>query len=600
MKTIPEKVDNTNENQPSARPRPAPQSASRPGARIFNLSFFRGKADAVAKQEWGDWATVVSLFKKSPRINQEKDGPLFSPATFKDNRRGKENAVELEMAVKDFDGDLTILEAEKRVRELGVDYAIYTTHSHQRVTERHQTAVDCFRVVIPLAEPIPAAEFPYLWEWMNAFFQGKADPACRDTSRMFYLPLIAAPDAPYAFSHRSESNYLDWREPVRQMREIEAARKAIETEKARRGVSSKSGGALRPGDDYNARGDLRALLAKHGWARERDDSVGERWRRPGKDKGHGAHLYHDSGLLYVFTSGGAPFKAGQVYNRFAVYALLEHNGDFEAAAKALAGEGYGERRETKQTKGKAQAEQTASRSSAPASEVVAHAIVLNKILEALQPSDFYALGGFQPQSEIKQKHYVVLCIRQLLKVVAECEFALARKNDFIFVYNGEYWREIERDMLKDFLGKAAARFGVNEIEAQHYEFKDKLYKQFLAAAHFEQTGPENGKALVNLKNGTFEITADSQELRVFNAADFLKYQLPFDYNKEAEAPIFTAYLNRVLPEIELQNIVAEFFGYVFTRRLKLEKALLLYGLGANGKSVLFDVMNALLLRISLE
>jgi putative DNA primase/helicase len=148
--------------------------------------------------------------------------------------------------------------------------------------------------------------------------------------------------------------------------------------------------------------------------------------------------------------------------------------------------------------------------------------------------------------------------------------------------------------LKDFLGKAAERFGVNEIEAQHYEFKDKLYKQFLAAAHFEQAEPGNGKALVNLRNGTFEITADSQDLRPFNAADFLKYQLPFDYDETATAPVFTAYLNRVLPEPELQNIVSEFFGYVFTRKLKLEKALLLYGSGASGKSVLFDVMNALL------
>jgi len=225
---------------------------------------------------------------------------------------------------------------------------------------------------------------------------------------------------------------------------------------------------------------------------------------------------------------------------------------------------------------------------------IAHAQVLNRILERLEPCDFHDLGNFPAQAEIKQKHYLVLCIRQLLDAVKKQKFALARKNDFIFVYNGQYWREIDRDTLKDFLGKAAERLGMPELEAQHYEFKDKLYKQFLAAAHFEEVEADSDKVLINLLNGTFEISADSQRLRSFRAEDFLKHQLQFEFDQAAKAPIFQAYLDRVLPEPELQNILAEFYGYVFTRKLKLEKALLLYGSGANGKSVMFDVMNALL------
>src|SRR5262249_8390325 len=226
--------------------------------------------------------------------------------------------------------------------------------------------------------------------------------------------------------------------------------------------------------------------------------------------------------------------------------------------------------------------------------VVQHPMILKRILACLKPCDFRALGEFKPEFEIKQKHYIVLCIKQLLKTVQDHKFALARKNDFIFAYNGEYWREIEKDALQDFLGDAAERLSVASIEAQHYEFKAKLYKQFLAAARFDQIEPEDGKVLINLKNGTFEISAEAQGKREFRSEDFLKYQLPFNYDASAAAPIFTAYLERVLPEIELQQIVSEFFGYVFTRKLKLEKALLLYGDGANGKSVLFDVMNAVL------
>jgi putative DNA primase/helicase len=232
----------------------------------------------------------------------------------------------------------------------------------------------------------------------------------------------------------------------------------------------------------------------------------------------------------------------------------------------------------------------------PEAEVVtvAHAQVLSKILEGLEECDFHALGKFPPKAEIRQKQYLVLCIKQLLEAVKKQKFALARRNDFIFVFNGQYWREIDRDTLKDFLGKAAEKLGMPELEAQHYEFKDKLYKQFLAAAHFELVESSSDNVLINLLNGTFEIGAESQRIRQFRPEDFLKHQLQFEFDERAEAPIFQAYLDRVLPEPELQNILAEFCGYVFTRNLKLEKALLLYGSGANGKSVMFDLMNALL------
>jgi phage/plasmid-associated DNA primase len=56
--------------------------------------------------------------------------------------------------------------------------------------------------------------------------------------------------------------------------------------------------------------------------------------------------------------------------------------------------------------------------------------------------------------------------------------------------------------------------------------------------------------------------------------------------------MFEKYLDEVLPNRQLQKIIAEYFGYLFVsnRVLKLEKALILYGTGANGKSVIFEVL----------
>lgn len=223
-----------------------------------------------------------------------------------------------------------------------------------------------------------------------------------------------------------------------------------------------------------------------------------------------------------------------------------------------------------------------------------HSKVLDEILDSLVAVDFRERAELGPNENLPQKHLVVMIIDELLAKILEKGFGLTRKNDFIFLFNGEYWKELDREVIKDFLGQVAEKFSVNALEARHYEFKDKLYKQFVSSTYFKTVEPKINTVLINLQNGTFEITKKSQKLRSFAAKDFLVYQLPFEYDETADCPLFQAYLDRVLPEKELQDIVAEFFGYVFTKGLKMEKALLLYGSGANGKSVLFDVKNALL------
>ena len=94
----------------------------------------------------------------------------------------------------------------------------------------------------------------------------------------------------------------------------------------------------RPGDDYAARGDVRAVLSKHGWTLVRAGE-NEYWRRPGKTAGWSATL--KDRVFYVFSSSAAPFEPNKAYSPFAVYAHLEHGGDFVSAARALRAEGYG-------------------------------------------------------------------------------------------------------------------------------------------------------------------------------------------------------------------------------------------------------------------
>jgi len=94
----------------------------------------------------------------------------------------------------------------------------------------------------------------------------------------------------------------------------------------------------RPGDDFNSRGDVRTVLAQHGWALARGGE-NEHWRRPGKPHGWSATL--KGRVFYVFSSNATPFEPNKAYSPFAVYTLLEQGGDFEQAARELRQLGYG-------------------------------------------------------------------------------------------------------------------------------------------------------------------------------------------------------------------------------------------------------------------
>lgn len=95
----------------------------------------------------------------------------------------------------------------------------------------------------------------------------------------------------------------------------------------------------RPGDEFNERGDIRAVLLKHGWEMARDGD-NQYWRRPGKQAGWSATL--KGNVFYVFSSNAAPFEPETSYGPFGVFAVLEHGGDYSAAADDLRRQGYGD------------------------------------------------------------------------------------------------------------------------------------------------------------------------------------------------------------------------------------------------------------------
>jgi len=156
-------------------------------------------------------------------------------------------------------------------------------------------------------------------------FELEIDEACKDVSRACFVSYD--PEAHLA----KDAQVLPYPpEPVR----FDAPEEKMPAARLIEGT--------RPGDDYDARGDFFGLLQKHGWMAI--GGVGKRWTRPGKTHGVSATWDEVPGRFYVFSSNAEPLEWNKAYKPWHVFALLEHGGDFKAAGRALAAQGYGEQR----------------------------------------------------------------------------------------------------------------------------------------------------------------------------------------------------------------------------------------------------------------
>lgn len=100
---------------------------------------------------------------------------------------------------------------------------------------------------------------------------------------------------------------------------------------------------LTPIEDYNDRADVVSLLESHGW-----EAVGKKgpkilMKRPGDTKAEHSGNYDEEKNWFSVFSTSTQFEAQTPYLPYAVYTILELDGDFQKTPKALYDLGYGDR-----------------------------------------------------------------------------------------------------------------------------------------------------------------------------------------------------------------------------------------------------------------
>ncbi|MGO9116842.1 MAG: phage/plasmid primase, P4 family [Desulfomonilaceae bacterium] len=110
----------------------------------------------------------------------------------------------------------------------------------------------------------------------------------------------------------------------------------------------------------------------------------------------------------------------------------------------------------------------------------------------------------------------------------------------------------------------------------------------------------NPLGCLNLRSGI--LNTETGELAAHDPKRIFTIQIPVSCphppskgnTKKLKCPQFQAYLNRVLPDRDQQALVWEMLGYFLTTDCRYEKAFLMLGPGHNGKTVLLDIVRALL------
>jgi hypothetical protein len=153
---------------------------------MISLTFWPNLDAKNAGTPWRveSWDAVFEKLSERRPYLGDFEHPGWSPAEFKPCFREKAHVQSVSALCLDFDQGGTIDDAVERLSAIAGGF-LHTTRKHTEEAHR-------FRVVLPLARPVSAFEFPELWKRV-APVAGSVDPAAKDASRFWFVAGTSGP-----------------------------------------------------------------------------------------------------------------------------------------------------------------------------------------------------------------------------------------------------------------------------------------------------------------------------------------------------------------------------------------------------------------------
>ena len=181
------------------------------------------------------------------------------------------------------------------------------------------------------------------------------------------------------------------------------------------------------------------------------------------------------------------------------------------------------------------------------------------------------------------KGKIVAFIPSKLVDYIQQEYKIINSDDSFYQYRDGVWRTVHRDhpqmIIDRLLGDETSQTRISNT------FKVLSVRRRRGIDEFNTT-----KNLINCKNGMLDIK--TWKLLPHNPEYYSTIQMPVNYDPDAKCPRFLRFLKEIKLIIKERLFLKKFLGAALSIDIKLGKALILYGEGANGKSVLIDaIMN---------
>jgi putative DNA primase/helicase len=211
-------------------------------------------------------------------------------------------------------------------------------------------------------------------------------------------------------------------------------------------------------------------------------------------------------------------------------------------------------------------------------EIIQKLFNLNKEIISISPEDKY----------FKDKDFIA---ERLVKDILEENEIIHIEGLDYFRWNGQIWVSVDNSFLvNQCRRKLREKSNKNRIENTLYLIKAEASKNI-------EILNMNRNNLV-LKNGTLDLTEWDNiafNKNKFFQNDYCTIQLNANYDEDAKCPEFMKYLNTIFEgDTQRVDLIGEMIGYCLTTSTKFQKAFILYGDGSNGKSVLIDIICALI------
>lgn len=170
-------------------------------------------------------------------------------------------------------------------------------------------------------------------------------------------------------------------------------------------------------------------------------------------------------------------------------------------------------------------------------------------------------------------------------------YSLDKEVLFCFDAKDGYWKFTKEGLLNKIIREELIKITAEWDKKYYIKEVLQAMKDFLINPAIDinfDPGANPDLYFINLKNGMLDWK--NNKLREHNKDYYSLFQLPVEYDAEANCPTWESVLADWVPEKEARMFLQEYVGYCLIPDTSQHKAVILHGTGSNGKSTFLDVL----------